>query len=271
MINKSTTNQKPQPLTPKEKGILEFLEIYIGRHGLAPSFQEIKDHFGFASFNSVQRYLKQLEEKNYIQVPGENRKRAITLINSASSVQKSVASLTDKQQNQQQPGAAFSGAFSPMYTQTRIERGAAAASFAEPLSLPLLGKVAAGHPIEALTDNEFVDVPASFVRNAGKSYALQVQGNSMVDDGIHDRDVILVQEQNHARDSEIVVAVVDNEATVKRLYSHRKAPAQAVNHVDWQGPVIELRPSNSEMQSLWFHPDQVEIRGVVVGLLRKYF
>lgn len=255
---------KPQPLTPKEKGVLEFLEVYIGRHGLSPSFQEIKAHFGFASFNSVQRYLKQLENKNYIHVPGGNRKRAITLLSTASAVQQSVASMTDISELRSKTGAvAFPGGSPP--------REAPAASFTEPLSLPLLGRVAAGQPIEAVTDHEFVDVPASFVRNAGKSYALQVQGNSMIEDGIHDRDIILVQEQTHARDGEIVVAVVDNEATVKRIYSYRKAPAHAANHVDWEGPAIELRPSNSEMQSMWYHPSQLEIRGVVVGLLRKYF
>ena len=254
---------QPQPLTPKEKGILEFLEIYIGRHGLSPSFQEIKDHFGFASFNSVQRYLKQLEKKEYIHVPGGNRKRAISLLSSSSAVQDSVTQLHDSHNNNIFARSAFPSADSSPRE--------ASASFAEPLSLPLLGKVAAGLPIEAMEDNEFVDVPASFVRNANKSYALQVQGNSMIDDGIHDRDIILVQEQSHASEGEIVVAMVDTEATVKRFYKHRVVPKAGQNHVDWDGPVIELRPSNSEMKSMWFHPAQVEIRGVVVGLLRKYF
>lgn len=251
----------PMPLTPKEKSVLEFLETYIGRCGFSPSFQEVRNHFGFASFNSVQRYLKQLEKKNYIHVPGGNKKRAITLTNSSSAVQNSVVSMSEFKQSQPNPK-------DPKFSAPPRE---ASVSFTEPLALPLLGKVAAGQPIEALTENEFVDVPASFVRNASKSYALQVQGDSMIEDGIHDGDVILVQEQSHASHGEIIVAVVENEATVKRFYSYSSLPNSAKDYVHWDGPCIELRPSNDQMDSMWYQPEQVEIRGVVVGLLRKYF
>lgn len=244
--------ENPQPLTPKEKGVLEFLQMYIERHGLSPSFQEIKDHFGFASYNSVQRYLKQLERKEYIHVPGGNRKRAISLLQSASAVQENAQLMAHSQSQHPSGSTAYSSSHSP-------GRGAPAASFTEPLSLPLLGQVAAGQPIERLTDNEFIDVPASFVRNATKSYALQVQGDSMIEDGIHNGDVILVQEQSHASQGEITVALIDGEATVKRFYHHR------------QEGKIELRPSNPSMKPMWYDADQVEIRGIVVGLLRRYF
>ena len=254
------TENQPLPLTPKEKNILEFLESYIGNQGFSPSFQEIRSHFGFASFNSVQRYLKQLEKKNYIQVPRGNQKRAITLVNSSSTIKESVASLAEFRTRNHETGSAFG-------TPPRE----ASMSFSEPLSLPLLGKVAAGQPIEALNDNEFVDVPASFVRNVSKSYALQVQGDSMIEDGIHNNDVILVQEQKHASPGEIVVAVVENEATVKRIYYYKSTPTEAQEYIDWEGPTIELRPSNESMDSMWYPEPQVEIRGVVVGLLRKYF
>ena len=206
----------PQPLTPKEKTVLEFLEAYIGHHGLSPTYQEIKDHFGFASFNSVQRYLKQLETKSYIHVPGGNRKRAISLLESASSIQNSVKSMTESTIDNHK----FSPPTFNNFNNSSL-KGAQSAPMSESLSLPLLGGVAAGMPLEAMTDNEFVEVPTSFVKNASKSYALKVQGESMIEEGIHDGDVILVQEQSHAEQGEIAVAVVDNEATVKRFYMHK--------------------------------------------------
>ena len=93
----------------------------------------------------------------------------------------------------------------------------------------------------------------------------------MIEDGIHNNDVILVQEQKHASPGEIVVAVVENEATVKRIYYYKSTPTEAQEYIDWEGPTIELRPSNESMDSMWYPEPQVEIRGVVVGLLRKYF
>ena len=77
-------------LTPKEKNVLEFIETYIKENGFAPSYLEIKDHFGFASFNSIQRYLKQLQNKQYIHIPGGNQKRAITILKSANSIQANI-------------------------------------------------------------------------------------------------------------------------------------------------------------------------------------
>jgi len=126
-------------------------------------------------------------------------------------------------------------------------------------SIPLLGKVAAGAPLEHLKYDEHIDIPVSLVRRPEKTYALQVQGQSMIEDGIHDGDTILVQRQSHADNGDIIVAVVDHEATVKRFFqSNRKK--------DW----IELRPSNSSMDSLWYQSNEVDIRGIVVGLIRKY-
>src|SRR4051794_21782215 len=78
-------------LTAKEKKVMEFIESYLSEHGIAPSYQEIKENFGFASFNSVQRYLHQLQLKNYIYIPGGNQKRAITVLHSSSEIQSSVS------------------------------------------------------------------------------------------------------------------------------------------------------------------------------------
>ncbi len=216
-----------QPLTPKEKNVLEFIETYISDNGYSPSFVEIKDHFGFASNNSVQNYLRQLEQKNYIHNPGGNQKRALRVIHSAQALPDNLREI-----------------------QTRLTPN---------VTVPLLGTVAAGAPIEHLKHDEYIDIPVSLLKNPDQTYALQVQGDSMIEDGIHDGDTILVQRQEYASDGEIIVAVVNHEATVKRIYQRKKKQGK-----------IELRPANSTMESFWFHPEEVDIRGIVVGLIRRY-
>lgn len=215
------------PLTPKEKSVLEFIENYISKNGYSPSFLEIKDHFGFASNNSVQNYVKQLEAKNYIYNPGGNQKRAIRVTNSAHALPDNLREI-----------------------RTRLTPN---------VTVPLLGNVAAGAPIEHLKHDEYIDIPVSLLKKPDMTYALQVQGNSMIEDGIHDGDTILVQRQTHASDGEIVVAVVDHEATVKRIFQN-----------SMKKDMVELRPANSDMESFWYPPEQVDIRGIVVGLIRKY-
>lgn len=244
------------PLTVKEKAVLEFIETSLLNSGVSPSFQEIKDHFGLASFNSVQNYLKQLTAKGYVAIP-QNQKRAIQVLRSAHAVQEQMQS--------------------QIVSTTGSPRASLLQARDEILSLPLLGKVAAGQPIEALTHDEFVDVPPSMVRNASKSFALRVQGQSMIEDGIFDGDLILVQKQSSASNGDIVVATVDQEATVKRLYLHstrdlkvKKIAADLPEELEGSEKVLELRPSNSTMASMWYAPQQVEIRGIVVGLIRKF-
>jgi len=234
--------QKPlPPLTEKEKAVLAMIEESLVENGISPSYQEIRDHFGFASFNSVQNYLKQLTNKGYIQIPS-HQKRAIAVLHSANAVQESV-----RQQRAQQ-------------TPAPSERGERSVEACE---LPLLGKVAAGLPIEALTHDEYVDVPLSLVRNPQKTFALQVSGSSMIDDGIFDGDLILVQKQTTASNGEIIVASVDGESTVKRFYFQNSPDRSSEKKV-------ELRPANSSMKSMWYPPHQVKIQGVVVGLIRKF-
>lgn len=272
----------PKPLSPKEKTVLEFLEIYMREKGVSPTYQEICQHFGFASFNSVQRYLKQLEDKGYIQLPWANQKRAITLLQPASALQTALQNSvdewaprqTDFSDDVQAPTALA------LNTKTLHKTGNVTPAIltAENFSLPLLGRVAAGAPIEALEHDEFIDVPASLVRKPDRTYALRVQGQSMIDDGILDGDVILVQRQTTATNGEIVVAMVGEEATVKRFYFHRggstlpSAARAAIEERDLNPErVLELRPANSTMSPMWFDPSEVQIRGVVVGLIRRFF
>ncbi|MGE0764777.1 MAG: transcriptional repressor LexA [Bdellovibrionales bacterium] len=253
------------PLTAKEKAVLEFIEQYLQARGIAPSYQEIREHFGLASFNSVQRYLQQLQNKKYIYVPGGNLKRAITVLRSSNEIQSSLSQGMVPRLNPN-PTSSYS-------IQSQHEREAPPPSLAtESLSLPLLGRVAAGRPLEAMEHNEFISVPATMIRNPNKTYVLRVQGESMIEDGIFDGDLILVQRQENAKNGDTVVAMVNNQATVKRFYLQTVNKTADVIHEYPQGSaqLIELRPANAQMQSLWYEPNQVHIQGLVVGLLRQY-
>jgi repressor LexA len=248
----------PHPLSVKEKGVLEFLELYMREKGVSPTYSEICQHFGFASYNSVQRYLKQLESKGYIRLPWANQKRAITLLRPSNALQAAIDSHIDSR------GGSGGSVDDDRSSSSNV---IPAVMPTESLALPLLGRVAAGAPIEAIEHDEYIDVPASLVRHADRTFALRVQGQSMIEDGILDGDVILVQRQSSAVNGEIVVAVVEDEATVKRLYQHRSGGAERGFNTD---RVIELRPANSSMTSMWFDPGQVQIKGIVVGLIRKF-
>ena len=124
------------------------------------------------------------------------------------------------------------------------------------IELPLLGLVAAGSPIESIPDPEPVSVPPDFVR-AGENFVLKVRGESMIEDGIHDGDLVVVQSTAEANDGDMVVALVDSEVTLKRIF--RQAPG-----------TIRLQPANSEMAPILVAADTVTIQGIVVGLLRRY-
>jgi repressor LexA len=123
------------------------------------------------------------------------------------------------------------------------------------IDIPLHGKVAAGNPIEAMEGSESISVPATMI-GRGSHYALTISGESMIEDGILDGDVIVVKEQKTASNGDTVVAVIDNEATVKRYYKKKSA--------------IELHPANSTMKPIIVKNGDFQIKGVLVGLLRSY-
>jgi repressor LexA len=124
--------------------------------------------------------------------------------------------------------------------------------------LPLLGEVAAGLPIEAVEQQETVLVPPDLLRRRGDNYVLRVVGNSMVEEQIRDGDYIIVNNRPDAENGEMVVALVDGDAaTVKKLY--READGR-----------IRLQPANATMEPMFFRPDQIQIQGVVVGVIRRY-
>ncbi|MBW1667314.1 MAG: transcriptional repressor LexA [Deltaproteobacteria bacterium] len=198
-------------LTEKQKRFLEYISRYMEEWGQAPSFEEICSHFGFASYNTVTTYLKILERKGYIRLPGKkNRKRAIELI-------------------------------SPVETR-RFE-------------FPLLGRVAGGKPIEAIQDVGVIEVPPSMIGH-GDHFVLQVKGDSMREDGILDGDFIVVRKQVTAENGETVVALIGNEATVKKYYKKKD--------------YVELRPAHKEMEPIIVKEGDLRIQGRVVGVIRHY-
>ncbi len=266
--------RKPQPLTLKERNVLEFIELFVQERHVSPTYQEIKEHFGFASFNSVQRYLKQLQDKNYIHIPGGNQKRALQVLHPSTSLS---SLLTDRMSDSAAiPNPTQIPFPNPFLKKETPFKHESPPGLAESLSLPLLGKVAAGSPIEAFTHDEQVQVPASLIRNPTKTFALMVQGQSMVEDGILDGDIIFVQKQSFANNGETVVAMVNNQATVKRFYLHGKrkinvhSNPQSAAHPPDEERCLELRPANSTMESMWYAPYAVDIQGIVVGLVRRF-
>ena len=198
-------------LTEKQKEFLSFISQYMDEWGQSPSFDEICSHFGFNSYNTVTTYLKILERKGYIRLPGEkNRKRAIELI-------------------------------SPVE--------------AKRFEFPLLGRVAAGKPIEAVEDVDVIEVPPSMI-GSGDHFVLQVKGFSMLEDGILDGDFVVIRKQATAENGETVVALINNEATLKRYYK--------------RGEQIELRPAHEGMESIWVKEGDIRLEGKVVGVIRHY-
>ncbi len=147
------------------------------------------------------------------------------------------------------------GLIEPMNNQRRGIRLASGTGVAED-ELPMLGYIAAGSPIEAIEQQEYLEVPPT-LRTQKPCYVLQVRGDSMIDEGILDGDYIVVEQRNRARNGEIVVALVDgSEATLKRI---EQQPGKVILH-----------PANSRMKPMRFRPDQVEIQGVLVGQMRSY-
>ena len=134
---------------------------------------------------------------------------------------------------------------------------AAAGATRREASLPFLGLIAAGRPIESVPGNEAIGVPGHLVRSsAGDHYVLRVSGDSMIEEGIHDGDLVVVQQRDHAESGEMVVAMVEDEATLKRFFP--------------EGEQIRLQPANHQMLPIRVPAASVRIQGIVVGLMRRF-
>ncbi|MCA8869970.1 MAG: transcriptional repressor LexA [Rhodobacteraceae bacterium] len=227
-------------LTRKQLDLLEFINKRMQRDGVPPSFDEMKDALDLRSKSGIHRLITALEERGFIRRLA-HRARAIEIIKLPESLEKP--------------------AFKPQLIQgsaTRRPQGAKQVERVNALDVPIMGQIAAGTPIEAISHRtSAVAVPGSMLRSKGLHYALEVKGDSMIDAGINNGDVVVIREQPDAENGDIVVALVDDqEATLKRL---RK-----------RGNAIALEAANSAYETRVYRDDQVKIQGRLVGLIRTY-
>ena len=212
-------------LTRKQSELLTYLSDHMQQHDVPPSFDEMRDALGLASKSGVHRLVTGLEERGYIRRLA-NRARAIEIL---------------------KPVTAVAGGV--------VTRAVETAS--NLVSLPLLGRIAAGTPIEALSDpTNHLEIPASMV-GSGEHFALEIIGDSMVGAGILDGDTVVIQRAETARHGEIVVALINQqEATLKTLL---KEPGR-----------VGLEAANPRYETRYFSTGEVEVQGKLAGLIRNY-
>ncbi|PKU25773.1 transcriptional repressor LexA [Telmatospirillum siberiense] len=236
-------------LTRKQYELLIFIDQRLKANGVSPSFDEMKEALDLKSKSGIHRLITGLEERGFIRrLP--HRARAIEVLK----LPENFGDTPEK------PSSAPPPKFSPNVIRGDFKTtlaGASVGTAADAIDLPLYGKIAAGTPIEALRDNSnTISVPSTLL-GSGDHYALTVEGDSMIEAGILDGDVVILHRCDTADNGSIVVALVDeNEATLKRL--RRK------------GASIALEPANQRYETRIFGPDRVRVQGRLVGLLRRY-
>ena len=234
-------------LTHKQMELLVFVHERLKESGVPPSFDEMKDALDLRSKSGIHRLVKALEERGFIRrLP--NRARAIEVIRLPDSMQQPAVA------------AGRSRGFSPNVIEGNLGRVRAipeSANSNEPVLVPMMGRIAAGSPIEAIqTQSHTIGVPPDML-SPGEHFALEVRGDSMIEAGIFDGDTVLIRKSDTAETGDIVVALVDEEeATLKRLRR--------------RGASIALEAANPAYETRIFGPDRVRIQGRLVGLLRKY-
>ncbi len=242
-------------LTRKQYDLLVFINERLVNSGVSPSFDEMKDALGLKSKSGIHRLITGLEERGFIRRLA-HRARALEVLRLPENMGPGESGKSGKSVKSGDFGR--NNGFSPNVIKGDFKAPAAAANSAcESMELPLWGRIAAGTPIEALRDrSSSIDVPASLL-GAGEHFALEVDGDSMIDAGIQDGDTVIIRRSETAENGAIVVALLEgSEVTLKRL--RRK------------GHSIALEPANKAYGTRIFGPDQVEVQGQLVGLMRKY-
>src|SRR6266705_4816259 len=202
-------------ITKRQRQVYEYISNFVQTHGYSPSFEEIGQGLGLSSLATVHKHISNLEKKGLLK-RDYNRSRSIDVL--------------------------------PV-------RGMFKRTPPRDLSLPLMGRIAAGQPIEAVETPETISL--GDITRSKDVFVLQVKGESMQDEHIVDGDYVLVEKTNSARDGEIVVALVEgSETTLKRFYR--------------EGDQIRLQPANTAMQPIMVPAALVQIQGRVIGVLRKY-
>ncbi len=239
-------------LTKKQYELLVYIDKRLRETGVSPSFDEMKDALGLRSKSGIHRLITGLEERGFLRRLA-HRARALEVLKLPENIEGPDSNPNSRKHH---PAAK---PFSPNVIRGDFMiSGASAPVDSEAVKLPLHGRIAAGTPIEALGDpSDTVNVPASML-GLGDHYALEVDGDSMIEAGILDGDTVIIQRSDIAENGAIVVALIDedNEVTLKRL--RRK------------GSTIALEPANKNYETRIFGPDQVKVQGHLIGLIRQY-
>ena len=211
-------------LTKRQRQIFDFISEFVEGQGYSPSLEEIAGAFGLSSVATVHKHVKHLVDKGYLR-KAWNRSRSVEPVPAS------------------------------------VREAGSGEGAVESLSLPILGTIAAGSPIEAIETDaasaEMLSVPVDMLPGRRDHYVLRVRGESMIEDQICDGDLVVIEARHEARNGETVVALVGgHDATLKRFYR--------------DGAEIRLVPANSAMEPIVVHAADVEIRGVVRGLIRQY-
>ena len=218
-------------LTSKQHELLRFIQARLTATGVSPSFDEMREALDLKSKSGVHRLIGALEERSFIRrLP--NRARALEVL--------------------RMPEAAVAAtAPTPLAPRPVIAMPAN-----DTIEIPLHGRIAAGTPIEALQGTEAFAVPAALL-GPGEHYALEVSGDSMVEEGILDGDYALIRRVDTAREGEIVVALIDAEQATLKTFRR-------------EGQMIRLDPANRHYEAQRYRPDQIQIQGRLAGLIRRY-
>jgi repressor LexA len=234
-------------LTRKQYELLRFIHERLKESGVPPSFDEMKEALDLRSKSGIHRLITALEERGFIRrLP--NRARAIEVIRLPDSVAHGVTNARTR-------------GFVPNVIEGNLGRVRAAApeeDSARPVAIPVMGRIAAGTPIEAIQNkSSVINMPPDLLSAGAEHFALEVRGDSMIEAGILDGDIALIKKSEAADTGDIVVALIDEEeATLKRFRR--------------RGASIALEPANPSYEVRILPPNRVRIQGKMVGLFRRY-
>jgi len=207
-------------LTLKQKELLDYISLTNSKRGVCPSYEEMKNKLNLKSKSGIHRIISALEERGFIRKLA-NKARAIEVIDTNIAISK-IKEITNKV-----------------------------------IEIPHYGKIAAGTPIEAISNSSATITTPLSMMQGGEHYALEISGDSMIDLGINNKDIAIIKKSKIANNGEIVVALIDkSEATLKKL---KKTPSNIV-----------LIPANALYQTQTYEYSRVEIQGILVGIMRKY-
>ena len=232
-------------LTRKQLDLLNYINKHLNKDGIPPSFDEMKEALDLRSKSGIHRLITALEERGFIRRLA-HRARAIEIVKLPDSLE------TNNKVAKLNANFSKDSSIKPETDTTHLP------SSVHAKELPVMGRIAAGVPIEAISQvSHNVAIPGHMLRNGGDHYALEVKGDSMIEEGINDGDIVVIKETKTAVNGDIVVALVkDSEATLKRFF--------------YRGDAIALEAANPAYETKVVPSDQVKVQGRLVGLIRSY-